>query len=278
MGSSNRIIIVLSAIVGVLFFIFVGLGVSYYVTNCVLKSSIDQQAELPSSQENKEATSSTSQKSRDNKESKEEFSEQKRKSSPISIKIYTPTEFDVNANANYYILLKNDGKKHFEGSFKIKNIQTQRETDKLGYIKLDPHEAKIIPCMGVAPNKNDVDVSLEGDVSDVEYQIDSSLEYTILSKEINNPKSKTGSTKLFIYVAPNESDENYLAICKEIKKNYDTGLIIADFSPVMIKPTKNDTRITFAQNKVMKFSHVLFYTTDSTNINIQEMERRIVDI
>lgn len=274
MGKGNKIVIALSVVVGILFFIFVGLAVSYYVSD--LAKHINEQ--------NAQVADSSNQEQKDNEPKKKNDEVKKNNSSgasfsnEITTKIYIPTEFDINARSNYYVIIRNDGEKHFEGSFRINNIKTQRETDKLGYLKLDPHEAKIIPCVGAVLNEDSIDISLDGDFTGEVYQIDKSLEYTIISKDISNPKSKTGSSKLFIYVQPNVSDDDYLTICKEIKRNYDTGLIIADFSPVMINPNKDDTRITFAQNKMMKFSHVMFYTTDETNVTIQEMERRIVDI
>lgn len=263
MGKWNKPLVALSVLVGVLFFIFMGLAVSF-LTSKILNTNMES-TEIASNVSN--AT-----------EGRDDNRSISKASAQISAKIYLPTDFDNNVDAKYYVLVQNEGDKHFDGSFKIDNIQTKRETDKVGYLKLDPHEVKIIPCVGDMPNDKDIVLTLDGDFTDYKYKIDSSLNYVIVNKTINNPNSKTGSSKLMIYVPPNESDESYLAISREIKNNYDTTLIIADFSPVMINPNKNDTRVTFAQNKVMRFSHILFYTTDTTNVHIQEAERRVVDI
>ncbi|MGL6016334.1 MAG: hypothetical protein ACRCZU_09715 [Selenomonadaceae bacterium] len=85
------------------------------------------------------------------------------------------------------------------------------------------------------------------------------------------------SVILYVYVEPNEKDDTYIAISKEIKSNYGEIIIITDFSPVMINPDKNDARVVFARNKALKFSHVLF-CDDLTNTNYVETERKKVDI
>lgn len=275
---------ILLAIIGTIVVLSFSVAIAFFVTTHTLSSmpTNNQHMETTSKNTENKKNLQTSKKNENEKESiskKEEKKASESELSQISTQIYSSTKFDNNATADYYVLIKNNSSNHFNGSFEITNIQTNRSTDKSGFVELDPHEVKIIPCIGVAPKKNDIDIKLDGDFTEQEFKIDSSLDYTIVKREINNPKSRTsGSSKLCIYIAPNTSDDMIISICKEIKQNYDSTLIIADFSPVMINPVKNDTRITFAQNKIMKFSHILFYTTDTSNVHIQEMERRIVDI
>jgi len=272
---------ILLAIIGTIVVLGFSVTIAFFVTTHTLSSmpTNNQQGETMSKNTENKKTYANKQKNEKESVSKKEEKASESELSQISTQIYSSTKFDNNATADYYVLIKNNSSNHFNGSFEITNIQTNRSTDKSGFMELDPHEVKIIPCIGGVPNKNDIDIKLDGDFTEQEFKIDSSLNYTIVKREINNPKSRTsGSSKLFIYIAPNTSDDMIISICKEIKQNYDTTLIIADFSPVMINPVKNDTRITFAQNKIMKFSHILFYTTDTSNVHIQEMERRIVDI
>ena len=82
---------------------------------------------------------------------------------------------------------------------------------------------------------------------------------------------------MYVYVEPNEQDDKYIAISKEIQSNYDRNAIVADFSPIMIKPDNHDARVVFASNKTLKFSHVLFYD-DATNTNASDNERKKVNI
>lgn len=58
--------------------------------------------------------------------------------------------------------MQNKGNRHFDGSFELTNIQTPRASDRIGYAKLDPHEAKVIPGTGKAPADGKVDVKLDG--------------------------------------------------------------------------------------------------------------------
>lgn len=196
----------------------------------------------------------------------------------IKIEVYRPTRFDTKSNAPYYVIISNIGSKIVYGSFKLSNIDTARETDKVGMLNLDPHEAKVIPGKGEVPDEAQIALSFQREEYDMpqqnkrELNIDPYLNYKIIEKKITD-----GGTILSVYVPPNENDETYLAISKEIKENYDSKLIIADFSPVMVNPEKNDVRVVFARNTVLGFSHVLFYS-DVTNTEYQENERKKVNI
>lgn len=196
----------------------------------------------------------------------------------IKIEVYQPTRFDTKSNAPYYVIISNVGSDIIYGSFKLSDVDTVRETDKVGMLNLDPHEVKVIAGKGELPNEAQINLSFQREESNMpqkskrEFNIDPSLNYKIIEKKVTD-----GGTLLSVYVAPNEKDETYLAISKEIKENYSSKLIIADFSPVMVNPEKNDVRVVFARNTVLGFSHVLFYS-DATNTEFQENERRKVNI
>ena len=197
--------------------------------------------------------------------------------SSVNLEIYQPTKFDTNNDAPYYIIIKNNGNKLFKGTFEVSGIETLRETDKVGALSLKPHEAKIIPGKGNIPNADQVNLSVKGDTTGVAYNIDPSLKYTIVGHEGNDPDAHPDGIFLYVYVEPNEQDDTYIAISKEIKLNYDRKAIVADFSPIMIKPDNYDSRVIFASNKTLKFSHVLFYD-DVTNTTVSDKERKKVDI
>lgn len=198
-------------------------------------------------------------------------------SSSVSLEIYQPTKFDTKNDAPYYIIIKNNGNKPFKGTFEVSGIETLRETDKVGALSLNPHEAKIIPGKGTIPNADQVKLSVKGDAAGAAYHIDPSLKYTIVGQEGNDPDSHPNGIFLYVYVEPNEQDDKYIAISKEIQSNYDRNAIVADFSPIMIKPDNHDARVVFASNKTLKFSHVLFYD-DVTNTNASDNERKKVNI
>ncbi len=164
-----------------------------------------------------------------------------------------------------------------EGTFEVSGIETLRERDKVGALSLNPHEAKIIPGKGTIPNADQVNLSVKGDAAAAAYHIDPSLKYTIVGQEGNDPDSHPNGIFLYVYVEPNEQDDKYIAISKEIQSNYDRNAIVADFSPIMIKPDNHDARVVFASNKTLKFSHVLFYD-DVTNTNASDNERKKVNI
>lgn len=248
---------ILAAIVG--FLVFAGM-LSFFITTKMMNDNVGR--------ENSHVTESN-----EKNETNAKKSVAKNEDALITVSIYQPSKFDTKAKAPYYVIVKNENNKQYEGSFELEGIEAQKQTDKIGHLKLKPNEAVIVAGKGSIPSKSQVKIKLDGKFDEEVFERNSSLDYTIVKKDIGN-----GGSKLSIYVAPNTSDENYLAISKELKKNYNTKLIIADFSPVMISPDKQDVRITYAKNEIMKFSHVLFYTTDTNNVNIQEMERRIVDI
>jgi len=252
----GKILKVLAALV--IFLIFTG-ALSFFMTTKMMKDN----AEVDKPAVENTEKSSTAEK--DNKTQNED--------SLIIVSIYQPSKFDTKATAPYYVIIKNNNNKQYEGSFELEGIESQKQTDKIGHLKLKPNEAVIVAGKGNIPSKSQVKIKLDGKFGKETFERNPSIDYTIVKKELTN-----GGSILSIYVAPNTPDDNYLAISKELKKNYNTKLIIADFSPVMISPDKQDVRITYAKNEIMKFSHVLFYTTDTNNVNIQEMERRIVDI
>lgn len=153
----------------------------------------------------------------------------------------------------------------------------QKISDCSAVLALNPHEVKIIPGKGNIPKADQIKLSVKGDIAENTYNIDPSLKYTIVGKGGNHSDAKMNSVILYVYVEPNEKDDTYIAISKEIKSNYGEIIIITDFSPVMINPDKNDARVVFARNKALKFSHVLF-CDDLTNTNYVETERKKVDI
>lgn len=197
----------------------------------------------------------------------------------ISVYTYTPTGMEHSATASYYIVIKNNDDKRIKGSYTIKtgaSVSTDKQT---GYLDLLPREVEIITGTGTAPapsTKVEADFKLEYS-SMAKKEIDNSLDYSIVNCDINN-----NSAQLWIYVPQNVSDEKYLAISKEIKRNYGVSrrLTIARFAPVMIKQNNNDTFVIFTNNNDLNFSQVLFYTTDRTNsvLNSDEHERAIIDI
>lgn len=195
----------------------------------------------------------------------------------IMASVYVPSRFDKKANAPFYVILQNKGNRHFDGSFELTNIQTPRASDRIGYAKLDPHEAKVIPGTGKAPADGKVDVKLDGMFFTDEFTHDSALDYVIVKTDAAGGKS--GRTFFNIYVPPKQSDDTYIAISKELKENYGKGstLIEARFAPVMVQPTKDDAIVIFTKNDQMKFSHVIFYS-DTTNTNIVEMDRKKTNI
>lgn len=193
--------------------------------------------------------------------------------------VYVPNKLDKRANAPFYIIIKNTANQYFEGTYKIDN-PGMKESDKVGYLKLLPHEAKLIPGMGTVPGKDiKIKNDIKGNFSTDKFENDSSLDYTIVKKDIFID-DKPEHTYLFVYIPPNVNDETYISISKELKANYSEKylLTIVRYAPVFIDPNEYDTFAIYRRNNVMKFSQLLFYTTDSNNkILKDDVERRIIN-
>jgi hypothetical protein len=145
-----------------LFFILIVAGMmSFFVTKIMVENS-----------DNKSASNQAEDKMKKNDDI-----------SSINVEIYRPTKFDTKNDAPYYIVVKNNGKKHFNGTFEISGVETLRETDKVGALALNPHEAKIIPGKGNMPKADQIKLSVKGDIAEDTYNIDPSLgDFQVLCK------------------------------------------------------------------------------------------------
>ena len=257
--SGKVILIIISSLMSTCIVAIIGHMLAYEMNNTAQNSELNVVTEAESTAETTQAGA----KNKDNQSVR-----------ALSVEIYAPTKFDNKANATYYVVVKNNQNRHFEGSFRLSNIATSKETDKVGFAKLDPHEAVLIPCSGQVPDKStNIGIESEGSFSGEEFIHNTELTYTIVRQEVSGHRNF-----VYIYTPPNMPDANYIEICKEIKHNYQSyKMLIARFAPVMVNPNNNDSIIVYTNNQFGHFSHAVFYD-DVSNSRIIEDERKVIDI
>lgn len=216
----------------------------------------------------------------ENRKSQSTANQQSNINDKIITYVYIPNKLDKRANVPFYVIIKNTAGQYFEGTYKIDSSLGMKESDKVGYLKLLPHEIKLIPCTGTLPAKDTkIKNAINGNFSKDIFENDPSLEYTIVKKDIF-VDDKPEHAYFFVYIPPNISDEIYMAVSKEFKINYSSKYILTviRYSPVFIDPNEHDTFAIYRRNNIMNFSQLLFYTTNNNNAALKDdVERRIIN-
>lgn len=190
--------------------------------------------------------------------------------------IYVPTTNDKKAKAAFYVYIKNNTNRAFEGTFQLNTDLPIKESDKVGYIKLTPREAKFISASDKPITSNGpIDMEMTVSYRRGEAKLNSKLNYIITMSNSNG-----NGYYAWVYVPQSANDDECVAIAKEIKSFINDDVIHVKFTHVLVGPEEGDIFAVYNKYKSDANSKLTFYTTDNaiTDPKKSKVERNKIDI
>jgi hypothetical protein len=231
-------------LIGLLIFIFIAGGVSYEATSFILKREGQTIDEHPKKAENTVA----------------------------QIKAFIHKE----NNGKSYVVVKNNGSKEFKGTVSIGNVDGIKASDRDSYVDLISMEVKLIELNSVPSEDIEPTIVSKGEFVEKEYDNTTPIDYVIIKTDVVG-KGKNRCKEFYVYCIGGR-DDDYIEISKRFKENYgnDYPIVTVCFVDKIDTTDSRNSLIVFAQNKNLKFSHVVFM--DDLNNTCLKDERKKVDL
>lgn len=231
-------------LIGLLIFIFIAGGISYVATSFMLKRAGHTIDEHPKKVEN----------------------------TVEQIKAFVHKE----NNGKCYVVVKNSGSKEFKGTVSLDKMDGIKASDRDSYVDLIPMEVKLIELNSVPSGDAEPSIVAKGEFVEKEYDNTTPIDYAIIKTDVVG-KNKNRCKEFYVYCVGGK-DDDYIEISKRFKENYgsDYPIVTVCFVDKIDTTDSRNSLIVFAQNKNLKFSHVVFM--DDLNNTCLKDERKTVNL